>query len=304
MRFLIVGQKNVGQIQRLKAEAKKLRHTIDGCLMSDLVIESGDGVFNVFANKKPLSSYDLIYLCAGIEQNRRFEWYTAVDYLKKHFKTKIVNEVVVDPSLKYYPIQTWFILNSFENSIPIPKTFIIYSKEKLPLVLKKFNYPLIIKISELHRGTGVFLAKTESDVKKIIGENEGKTFLLKKFIPNDGDFRVLTVGFRAVGAMKRKSKFPEFRNNISVGSKGESIDFKECADVIRLAEKAAKASGIEIAGVDVITDNNTGKNYVLEVNVGPQFTGLEKYTDINAAREIIKYFESKCNENLNKAKTK
>lgn len=282
MKFLIVGQKRTGQIRRLRIEARKLGHTIEGCLANDLVIESGGGVFNVYANKKNLSDYDLVYLCAGVEQERRFEWYVAVDYLKKHFKTKIVNEMVINPSFKYYPVQSWFYLKEFENRIPSPETFTIYSEESLLKISKRLHYPLIVKISEMHRRTGVHLAKSENEVKTIIRKNINCTFLLRKFVPDNCDIRVFTIGFKAVGAMER---IPKFKRRI--------YNLGEHEGVCELAQRAAKISGVEIAGVDIITDKNTNKNYLLEVNVGPKFSGLEK-CGVNVAREIIKYFVTKC----------
>jgi len=283
MKFLIVGQKRTGQIRRLRIEAKKLGHAVDGCLASDLIIESGSGVFNVYANKENLSDYDLVYLCAGVEQKRRFEWYVAVDYLKKHFKTKIVNEMVINPSFRYYPVQSWFYLKEFEVGIPFPYTFTIYSEESLLKISKRLYYPLIVKISEMHRGTGIYLAKSENEVKIIIRKNKNCTFLLREYIPNNCDIRVFTIGFKAVGAMERKPK-PEKRR---------IYNLHEHEDVSDLAQKAVKISGVEIAGVDIITDKNTNKNYLLEVNIGPKFSGLEK-CGINVAHEIIKYFVTKC----------
>lgn len=284
MKFLIVGQKKADQIRRLRIEAKKLGHVVEGCLASDLIIESGSGTFNVYANKENLSGYDLVYLCAGIEQKRRFEWYVAVDYLKKHFKTKIVNGMVINPSFKYYPVQSWFYLKEFENGIPSPNTFTIYSEESLLKISKRLHYPLIVKISEMHRGTGIYLAKSDNEVKTIIRKNINCTFLLREYIPNNCDIRVFTIGFKAVGAMER---IPKFKRRI--------YNLHEHEDVSDLAEKAAKISGVEIAGVDIITEKNINKNYLLEVNVGPKFSGLEK-CGINVAREIIKYFVTKCND--------
>ncbi len=285
MKFLIVGQKGIGQIRRLRIEAKKLGHTVEGCLTNDLVIESGSGVFNVYANKKNLSGYDLVYLCAGVEQKRRFEWYVAADYLKKHFKTKIVNEMVINPSFKYYPVQSWFYLKEFESGIPSPGTFTIYSEKSLLKISKSLHYPLIVKISEMHRGTGVYLAKSENEVKTIIKKNKNFTFLLRKYVPNNCDIRVFTIGFKAIGAMER---IPKFKRRI--------YNLQEHKEVSDLAEKAARISGVEIAGVDIITDINTNKNYLLEVNVGPKFSGFEK-CGIDIAYEIIKYFELRCKEN-------
>jgi RimK family alpha-L-glutamate ligase len=291
MRILIVGLIKGSQIQRLREEAKKLGHEVVGCHSSDLLIKTDGKSFNASILGNPLEDFDLIYLCAGIESKFRFEWYIACDYLKKYFKTKIVNNAVVDPNLNYYPVQTWFYLKQFENSVVSPQTFVIYTEKNLVIAEKELGYPMIIKISETHQGKGIFLAKNRSQAEKIISKNKNKTILLRKFIANKGDIRIFTVGFKAIGGMKRIASKNDFRSNISQGGTGKPFDLIKYPKIRALAEKSAKISGIEIAGVDIMIGTKDKKPYVLEVNSGPQFKGLEKYTKTNAALEIIKYFE-------------
>jgi len=294
MNFLIVGLKNGSQIIRLQEEAQKLGHFVTGCMTSDLVIRSESGKFGAYIGDKSLTEFDLIYLCAGIESGGRFEWYVAVDYLKQNSKTKIVNEVVVDPLKKYYPLQTWFYLKQFEGDIPQPVTFSVFNAKAVENISKEIGFPLIVKISETHQGSGVFLANSIAEIKEIMFKNGDKTYLIRKFIANDGDVRIFVIGGTALGAMKRIPPGGEFRSNISVGGIGESFDLESNPKIKALAEKVASVSGIEIAGVDIIIDKTSGEPYVLEVNVGPQFNGFEKYTKTNVAAKIVDYFISKC----------
>jgi len=73
--------------------------------------------------------------------------------------------------------------------------------------------------------------------------------------------------------------------------KGEKFDLKENVEIQKMAEKISEVMRAEIAGVDIIVNSKTGVPHIIEVNRGPQFAGLEKYTGVNAAGEIIKYFE-------------
>ncbi|HWA51591.1 MAG TPA: ATP-grasp domain-containing protein [Patescibacteria group bacterium] len=291
MKILIVGLIKGSQITRFQEEAQKLGHQVTGCHSKDLIIETNGEVFNPTINGKSLSDFDLIYLCAGVESKMRLEWFVACQFLLKNTKTKIVNSVVANPNFNYYPIQSWFYLKQFENKIRSPKTYSIYSEENLELMLKNFKLPAIMKISEMHQGKGVFLINNFQEGKDIMIKNPMKTYLLREFIPNDGDVRIFTVGFKAVAAMKRKSAEGDFRNNISQGATGEIFDLEKNKEIKEIAQKAAKITGIEIAGVDIMIGID-GKPYLLEVNVGPQFKGLEKYTNKNIASEIIKYFVS------------
>jgi len=155
---------------------------------------------------------------------------------------------------------------------------------------------MILKISGAHRGEGIILAKTRSEVFDFLKNNKGKVFLSRQFIPNDGDIRVFCVGYKAIGAMKRIPPKGDFKSNISVGGKGMALKMEQHPEVIKIAEEASLLFKIEIAGVDIIIDKQTGKKYVLEINVGPQFLGLEKYTGINVVKAIIDYFERKVGQ--------
>lgn len=294
MNILIVGIfKKTGPLKRFVEEGEKLGHKVTGCKTSDLILKSTTDSFEAYIKNTPLKNFDLIYLYAGIESKKVYEWYIAADYTKKNFGTKIVNEVVLDPKLKYYPVQSWFFLKGFDNQIPQPKTYVVFDGSNFGTIFKDLSFPLILKLSDTHQGKGVFKIENEEEAKKIISENPGKVYLFREFIPSDGDVRVFVVGGKAISAMKRTSAKGDFRNNISQGGTGENFDLDNNFEIKDLAEKCAQTTGIEIAGVDVLIDKNTNKPYVIEVNVGPQFKGLEKYTGVNAAYEQIKYFEQK-----------
>lgn len=289
MKFLTVGIKQGSQFLRLEEEAKKLGHEIVGCKSSDLVIKSGEGIFEASVNRTNLNTFDLIYFCAGIEQKNRLEWFVVADYLNRIAKTRIVNQIVAGGK-NYFPNQTWFYLKQFENKILEPLSFTLYDPNNLDEIASEVGFPMIVKISETHQGKGIFLANSREEVLKIFEENPEKAVVLRKFIPNDGDIRIFVVGGKAIGAMSRIPKEGEFRSNISQGGRGEPFNLEANPDIKNLAEEAAKVSEIEIAGVDILIDKDSKKAYVLEVNVGPQFRGLEQVTGINVASEIIKYF--------------
>lgn len=292
MKLLMVGIREGSQFLRLKEEAEKVGHEIIGCISSDLVIKSGEGIFEASVNAINLNTFDLIYFCAGIEQKNRLEWFVVADFLKRLGRTRIINQIVADGK-NYVPVQTWFYLKQFENKLPEPLSFTLYDPNTLNEVASEIGFPMIIKISETHQGKGIFLANSNEEILKIFEENPEKAIILRKFIPNEGDIRIFVVGGRAIGAMSRTPKEGEFRSNISQGGRGEPFGLEANPDIKNLAEEAAKVSEIEIAGVDILIDKDSKKAYVLEVNVGPQFKGLEEATGINVAAEIIKYFSER-----------
>ena len=208
--------------------------------------------------------------------------------------TIIVNKKIVDPSYNFYLTPASDYLKQRDNSLPFPKSAIVFDAKSVRVVIEQFEFPLIVKVSEGRQGRGVFKADSLEDLEKVIEENKEKSpsFVIREFIPNDGDIRVFTVGFKAIGAMKRiPTKEGEFRSNISLGGRGEKIDLEKYPEIRKIAEKLSEVTAMEIAGVDIVLNRSTAKPYILEINPGPQFTGFEKYTGINAALEIINYFE-------------
>jgi len=164
---------------------------------------------------------------------------------------------------------------------------------------EQLNFPIILKGSSGDRGTNVFkidnlkqLEKKVRELRKIEIEG-GKRYMLQEFIPNDGDLRILVLGDKVLGAMKRTSQNfqKEFRNNFSVGGKVEVVEIPE--SIKKLAVKAAKVCGLLVAGVDVVyKDGDVNKPVVWEVNKGPQFWGFMEATKIDVPRKIIEFLIS------------
>ncbi len=161
-----------------------------------------------------------------------------------------------------------------------------------------FDFPVILKGSGGDRGTRVFKADNLEQLEKLVRDlrktetDEGKRYMLQEFIPNDGDYRVLVLGEKVLGVMKRSSQSKkEFRNNYSAGGSVEIADLPE--EIKQLAVKAAKVCGLAVAGVDVaFRDFDMTKPVIWEVNKGPQFKGFMKATGIDVPAEIVKFLVS------------
>ena len=153
---------------------------------------------------------------------------------------------------------------------------------------------------------GTFWIREMEDVEKLVHVLEGRRekakekgerivpmrgFLIQEYIENDGDYRVMTVGYKCIGGFKRQVKEEKLILN---KSKGGSVGVKELPkDVIEVAERAAEVLGVEVAGTDLIRSTKTGEVYIVEVNEAPQFKVFEKRTKFNAARTILEYCVSK-----------
>jgi len=157
----------------------------------------------------------------------------------------------------------------------------------------EWRFPVIVKGSGGDRGTRVFKADNLEELEKLVRElrksetKEGKRYMLQEYIENDGDYRVLVLGEKVLGVMKRsRQKEGEFRNNFSVGGKVEVADLPKEAKEIAI--RAAKVCGLAVAGVDLMS-MGADEYVVLEVNKGPQFCGFMKATGIDVPQEIVKF---------------
>jgi|SRR3989344_1076807 len=290
MEILVVGLVKNEQLDRVRDEAEKRGHTVDGCYTTELVTHVSKDGFAPTLRGKQMDSYDLIYLWTV--GKRRWEWYTAALYLHEKFGTIIVNEKSIASDYHFFLTPAIDYLKQVKEDLPFPRSCVFFDTKSVKSAVEGFDFPAILKISGGRQGKGVFKINSINEIKKIIDEHdEAQSFDLREFIPNDGDIRVFTVGYKAIGAMKRTPKEGDFRSNISQGGGGEKFDLSKRPDVQKIAERVSLVMRTEIAGVDIMLHSETGEPYILEINPGPQFTGLEKFTKTNAALEIVKYFE-------------
>jgi ribosomal protein S6--L-glutamate ligase len=151
--------------------------------------------------------------------------------------------------------------------------------------------PVVIKLLEGTQGVGVVLAETKKAAQSVLEAFYGlKTnILIQEFIKesNGSDVRAFIVDGKVVGAMMRKGAEGDFRSNLHRG--GTASIIKLTAKEHTTALKAAKALGLNIAGVDMVRSNRGP--LVLEVNSSPGLEGIEKATGLDIAGSVIEYIE-------------
>jgi RimK family alpha-L-glutamate ligase len=172
------------------------------------------------------------------------------------------------------------------EGIPVIPTRIFYQKNQVRDFLD-WGYPVIAKHERGYQGRSVRKFENWEEVEKFLNKINEKNlgmFLWQKYLPTKWDLRVIVIGGKAIGAMKRTAVGKEFRSNYSLGGKVEKWELSETER--ELAEKVAKVSGLDYCGVDIMKDEE-GNNYVLEVNRQCQFQGFEKATGINVAKAVV-----------------
>ena len=151
--------------------------------------------------------------------------------------------------------------------------------------------PLVIKLLEGTQGVGVVLAETENAAKSVIEafKDLNANILVQEFIKEaDGaDIRCIVVGGKVVASMKRQAEKGEFRSNLHRGGSAENVRITQ--QERRTAIAAAKAMGLNVAGVDLLRSNHGP--VVMEVNSSPGLEGIEHSSKTDVAAKIIEFIE-------------
>ncbi|MGB4441219.1 MAG: RimK family alpha-L-glutamate ligase [Coriobacteriia bacterium] len=173
--------------------------------------------------------------------------------------------------------------------IPFPRTVLARQPSDVAKMVRLVGGPrAILKLMSGTHGRGVMLGRDfdeiQASLETVWALNE--TLLIQEYIECGGtDTRVITVGGRVLGAMKRTAKLGSFRANVHQGAHVEQQPIDE--ELEWLALRATEVLGLELSGVDVVRGE---RGYsVIEVNSAPGFQGFEKATGINTAAEIMRY---------------
>ena len=171
-------------------------------------------------------------------------------------------------------------------------TFTFESKKELVYFIKKncqLNFPIIKKPNLGFRGIGVSKINNLEELKKI-SDKEIQGSVFQKFIENDGDYRVLVLGGRPLGVMKRVAGRGGFLNNISQGGLGLKVDNTQLKnELMDSAAKIAAVFDLGFCGVDLIINKKDSKISFLEINTVPQWQGFQKTNKINVGRAVVDY---------------
>jgi ribosomal protein S6--L-glutamate ligase len=176
----------------------------------------------------------------------------------------------------------------------MPKTaFTNYGRNVDALLDRVGGAPCVIKLLEGTQGVGVVLAETRKAAVAVIEAfNTLKArVIVQEFIQESrgADVRAFVVDGRVVGAMRRQAREGEFRSNLHRGGKAHVIELS--SEEESAAIKAAKALGLDVAGVDMLQSDRGP--LILEVNSSPGLEGIERATGHDVAGEIVRFVERK-----------
>ncbi len=166
------------------------------------------------------------------------------------------------------------IVKLWGKSVPVPFTLYTKKHEQLIKIIKLYHEQLgerfILKDAKGAKGKINFYI-TAKEVPAILKQYPDVQFIVQRFVPNAGDYRIGVYAGVSSFVIKRVGNGHTHLNNTSAGGEASYIETNAApVKLLRLAEKASRAVDLQISGVDIIVDKETGKPYILEVNQGSQ----------------------------------
>ena len=189
-----------------------------------------------------------------------------------------------------------------QNNVPHPKTMLVKNPIDSSYVERNIGFPIVVKSLSGTHGKGVYLADNKRNFEQLVEMmeqfNDRFNIILQEFVKDSAgkDLRIIVVGGKVIGAMNRESKDGDFRANVTRGGGAKPVELDEQMEYLAL--ESTKLLGLDIGGVDLLYDNGGYK--MCEVNSSPGFFGMEKYTDIKVAEQIVMYVKNKIGYNDNR----
>lgn len=176
--------------------------------------------------------------------------------------------------------------------VPMPDTaFSRRSASNCGAIKNVGEGPLVIKLLEGTQGKGVMLAGSREAAVSIIDAFQSleEHILLQRFVAESAgrDVRAFVVGGQVVAMMERQAKPGEFRSNLHMGGHARRIPRSRAIE--RIALRATRALGLDVAGVDVLV--GADGPLVIEVNPCPGLEGIERTSGVNVAGHMIDQLE-------------
>lgn len=182
------------------------------------------------------------------------------------------------------------------NNIKTPKTIFTVFKNNYNNVF----YEDIVKILGTNefvlkwiygsQGKHVYLVHNKEKFDKLLAKYKGR-ILCQEYIKDSfgKDIRAYVINGKFIGAAIRQSDGHDFRSNLARGGEAKKVEYND--EIIEIAEKAAKAVGLDICGVDILMGKDN--YYVCEVNALPGFKSIFRTSGIEEKDILLQLIRDK-----------
>lgn len=242
----------------------------------DLVVDSKHGWSAIYQGRK-LRKPDLIIPRTGSETS----YFTLA--VLRHFERMGVAIANAPAAIESVADKLHTLQILAGAKLPVPKTILGKFPADVDLVERELGFPVVVKKLRGTRGAGVVLAQDRAqfdDLANLLdGNAQGSDFLFQQYVSSSHgrDVRVLVIDGKVVAAMERRANDGGFKSNISLG--GSALPFTPPPAMAKLALKVAHALQLDIAGIDILFDEDGYK--ICEANSSPGFQGLERACDVD-----------------------
>jgi ribosomal protein S6--L-glutamate ligase len=276
-------------LELLTNAAEVMGHSVEVIYSVQCQLKFGNGGTGLYINMKKRRNIKVVLVKANFLGHDIDLYNTTI----KQFELAGINVInrhtgVIQAKNK---IRTLQVLS--HNNIPIPKTYVVRSSDYLEAVVEDIgSFPIILKSLSGSHGRGVSIVESsrgfQSIVEMLLEHGLAGPVIVQEYVKESKgkDIRVFVLGDRVVAAMQRiATRKGEFRSNFHLGGRVKVAELS--VRERRLSIAAAKACGLEMAGIDLLRTKNGPK--ILEVNANPGLEGIMSAGGVDVASEVIKY---------------
>ena len=273
----------------LAREAKKRGHQYEQIVFDSCPVAQAEEAFI----QAKLLDFDVLYYRTSLG----IVWAQALQhYLSKHGKRAINLNAIEFPFLNDKSFQSLAVAKA---GILTPQT-ILDSNNDYKTIVTKVGTPFVAKACNSSQGKDVHLINSPDEFRSFLKTRTKTSYIYQEFISHDYDCRIHLVGGQAAAGYGRVQSSDDFRCNVSLGARMESLDIVEEAILFRLANNVARVFNLELQAVDFLKNTTDGKYYFVEINNNPGWeTSDTDATGVDLSAAVIDSFEK---YHLNKTK--
>jgi len=268
--------------------------TVDPAALAAFV---GEGAVDVRLGRRAASSFDALLLARGLgrggDPDVQFEIYRALEGTGALVANRIDALLAAQDKLR----TSWLLGRA---GVPTPRAAVAQTaREAIAALLalgEAVAKPIAGSLGDGVERVGPDRAGRRKVVERI--ERDGAIYV-QQYVANPGrDARLFVVGGRVAGAMERLAPAGEWRTNVERGARVRPLRASE--PLARIAIDAARALGLDWAGVDVIAGPEGPT--VIEVNGNPSWIGILEATGEDMAEPIAEHVWARAQRRAGKTR--
>lgn len=250
------------------------------------IIHTKETINEIHNSKKSLNNIDFAihrdFDCSPVQSFYVNQLPSSTKQLNKEFLLKFH---------KYDKTIQYSYLSQNNPSIPLIPTIWSFDILNYKDICNYFqDNRFLVKPSSGSFGNGIQIIDSQSKLDEYYKTYKPYNILFQKYLPIEWDIRVLIIGKKVIGAMKRNKPHKDsIVTNISQGGIGEK--FALLPEVEKIALDVAHTLSLEYTGIDILFDSDN-KPYVIEINANPQFYGFNKTFNIKVEDLLLEYLIS------------